>query len=92
MEQQTAIDWFVEKLLPFQLSMKDHKGTVWHYGNLTDNTYTTSFIEQAKKIEKQRIIDAILYALDEDGHTGDWKIKFANDYYDKISRQETEES
>ncbi len=34
-------------------------------------------------IEKDRIINAMLYALDEDGHTGDWKIKFVNDYYDK---------
>jgi hypothetical protein len=24
-----------------------------------------------------------MYALDEDGHTGDWKIKFAKDYYSK---------
>jgi hypothetical protein len=40
-------------------------------------------IEEANKIQKQMIIDAIMYALDEDGHTGDWKIKFANDYYEK---------
>jgi hypothetical protein len=33
--------------------------------------------------EKQSLLNAISYALDEDGHTGDWKIKFANDYYSK---------
>jgi hypothetical protein len=38
---------------------------------------------QAKEMEKERIINAMMYALDEDGHTGDWKIKFVNDYYDK---------
>jgi hypothetical protein len=27
-----------------------------------------------------------MYALDEDGHTGDWKIKFANDYYNKLNK------
>ena len=42
--------------------------------------------EQAKKIEKEQIINAIMYALDEDGHTGDWKIKFANDYYNKLNK------
>lgn len=33
--------------------------------------------------EKRNIEEAIMYALDEDGHTGDWKIKFAKDYYSK---------
>lgn len=42
--------------------------------------------EQAKRMEKEQIINAIMYALDEDGHTGDWKIKFANDYYDKLNK------
>lgn len=40
----------------------------------------------AKEMEKRQIIDAIIYSLDEDGHTGDWKIKFANDYYDKLEK------
>ena len=42
--------------------------------------------EQSKAMEKEQIINAIMYALDEDGHTGDWKIKFANDYYDKLNK------
>jgi site-specific DNA-cytosine methylase len=33
--------------------------------------------------EKRNVEDAIMYALDEDGHTGEWKIKFANDYITK---------
>jgi site-specific DNA-cytosine methylase len=37
--------------------------------------------------EKRNIEDAIMYALDEDGHTGEWKIKFAKDYITK--RHET---
>ena len=48
-------------------------------------TLHSSDLEQAKQIEKEQIIEAIMYALDEDGHTGDWKIKFANDYYKKIN-------
>lgn len=44
------------------------------------------FCEQAKAKEKKQIIDAITYALDEDGHTGDWKIKFANDYYEALNK------
>lgn len=31
--------------------------------------------------ERRNIEEAIIYALDEDGHTGDWKLKFAKDYY-----------
>jgi len=27
--------------------------------------------------------DAVLYGLDEDGHTGDWKINVAENYYIK---------
>ena len=36
--------------------------------------------------EERTIKDAIRHSLDEDGHTGDWKIKFAEDYYDKLSK------
>jgi hypothetical protein len=38
---------------------------------------------QAKEIEKQQIKDAVIYGLDEDGHTGDWKISVAQKYYNK---------
>ena len=34
--------------------------------------------------ERKRLFDAMMYALDEDGHTGDWKFKFITDYIDKI--------
>lgn len=40
-------------------------------------------IEQANEMFEEQIKHAIMYALDEDGHTGDWKIKFANDYITK---------
>lgn len=34
------------------------------------------------KVEEEKMLErAIMYALDEDGHTGDWKIKFAKKYY-----------
>ena len=41
--------------------------------------------EWFKMKEEVQLTKAIMYALDEDGHTGDWKIKFANDYYKKIN-------
>jgi len=40
--------------------------------------------------EEQMIKDAMRYALDEDGHTGDWKHKFVNDYYDLLSKAQEE--
>lgn len=33
--------------------------------------------------ERTQIEQAVMYGLDEDGHTGDWKIKVARNYYDK---------
>jgi hypothetical protein len=35
------------------------------------------------KMEMQQIQDAVIYGLDEDGHTGDWKISFAQKYYNE---------
>lgn len=35
--------------------------------------------------ERERIFNAIIYALDEDGHTGDWKVRFAKDYLKKLN-------
>lgn len=42
---------------------------------------------QLLEIEKEQIIDAMLYALDEDGHTGEWKLNFVNNYYNQILNQ-----
>jgi hypothetical protein len=45
-----------------------------------------SLVENSSEIEKKVLLEAIIYSLDEDGHTGDWKIKFANDYYEKLKK------
>jgi hypothetical protein len=45
--------------------------------------FNKSDIEQAKAMEKQQMKDAVIYGLDEDGHTGDWKISVAENYYIK---------
>ena len=37
--------------------------------------------------EKRQIIDAMMYALDEDGHTGEWKINFVETYYNKMCNE-----
>lgn len=70
-KEQSGVDWFVEELT-------------------RQNMYMYLFskeIEQAKSIEEQRIKDAIMYALDEDGHTGEWKIKFANNYINSLKQK-----
>ena len=43
-------------------------------------------VKRTKELEEEQTKRAILHSLDEDGHTGEWKIKFANDYYNKISQ------
>ena len=53
------------------------------YDELADEfVYAKSVALKLKDKERQQIIDAILYALDEDGHTGEWKLRFANAYYE----------
>lgn len=47
--------------------------------------YIQKDVEIAKQMERQRIHDAMMYALDEDGHTGEWKNRFIKDYIEKIS-------
>ena len=47
-----------------------------------------SIFKEAKKREEKMIEDAIMYSLDEDGHTGDWKLRFAHKYYKEISSNE----
>jgi hypothetical protein len=68
MAQQTAVEWLI-----------DWMGKNQYY---IDNTLLET-VEQAKEIEKQQMKDAVLYGLDEDGHTGDWKISVAENYYIK---------
>ncbi len=69
MSQQTAVEWLEQQIK----DIYDKEGKL-------PLAYTLDLVRQAKVIEEQRLKDAIMYALDEDGHTGEWKIKFANDY------------
>lgn len=34
-------------------------------------------------MEREQIQEAVLYGLDEDGHTGDWKISVAQNHYNE---------
>lgn len=38
--------------------------------------------------ERMQIEQAVMYGLDEDGHTGDWKISVARNYYDKTYKNQ----
>lgn len=71
--KETAIEWLAKEL--------EHYGDP-KYLKLEWEVFD-ELVEQAKEKEKMNIIEAILYSLDEDGHTGDWKIRFANDYVSK---------
>ena len=72
MAQQTAVEWLVNKI--YMVIPNEERN------------FLEGLKEQAKAIEEQRIKDAIMYALDEDGHTGEWKIKFANDYINNLKQ------
>ena len=47
-------------------------------------------IQEAKKLieyEKNQIAEAMMHALDEDGHTGHWKRIFIENYYSHTYKQ-----
>jgi hypothetical protein len=35
------------------------------------------------QMERDQIQDAVIYGLDEDGHTGQWKLSVAQNYYNE---------
>jgi len=78
MAQQPAVEWLFEQLVNY-ISYDDERAFKQHE-DLID------IVNKAKAIERNHIAEAIMYALDEDGHTGDWKIKFINDYYERNFR------
>ena len=55
------------------------------YENLL-NTIMRDELERSLAEEELMIKTAIMYALDEDGHTGDWKVNFAKRYYEMLKR------
>jgi hypothetical protein len=79
MAEQTAIKWLEKKIEEKAFQCQ----TEWQSGYQSALNEVIFFLEQAKAMEQQQIKDAVIYGLDEDGHTGDWKIKFVNDYYNK---------
>ena len=48
------------------------------------NEVFSNLVSSLIEKEKKQIIDAMMYALDEDGHTGEWKIRFVETYYNKM--------
>lgn len=75
MEQQTAMQHLIKWL---EAGWKDE-----------DVESIIKKCNQLLLMEKNQIIDAMLYALDEDGHTGEWKIKFVTNYYNQTFKQST---
>ena len=65
--KQTAVEWL----------MQEYKN------NPYDCMITLGIFEQALQMERLQIRYAVMYGLDEDGHTGDWKISVAENYYKK---------
>ena len=72
MEKQTAVEWLVDTIkLKYDL----------------DLYHVKKEIEQANQMFHNQIKDAVIYGLDEDGHTGDWKISVAENYYIKTYKK-----
>jgi hypothetical protein len=67
MAQQTAVEWLKSQM---ENMVDGYFGSPW-----------VEMFEQAKEMEQQQIEKAVIYGLDEDGHTGDWKISVGRKYY-----------
>ena len=65
----TAIDWLINEV---------------NSDCLNSTFIQKKLVEQAREMERQQLFDAMMYALDEDGHTGEWKVRFINDYIDNL--------
>lgn len=72
---QTAVDWLVENLKQFKLS----KG-IWNY-DWENSTYVESILEQAKQMEKEQIINAYKFGLEDEYVVG--SEKYYNETYNK---------
>ena len=68
----TAVEWIVQEV------NKDCHTSAY---------FSQELIEKAKTMEREQIINAMLHALDEDGHTGEWKLKFVTNYYNKTYKK-----
>lgn len=44
-------------------------------------------LERSLKEEEIMLKDAIHFALDEDGHTGEWRVRFAQKYYERLKNK-----
>jgi hypothetical protein len=71
MAQQTALEFLLSELDIVKLIEREKL------------TMAAEVVRQAKEMEQQQIKDAVIYGLDEDGHTGDWKISVAQKYYNE---------
>jgi hypothetical protein len=72
MKKQTAVEWLwneIDNLIPYQ--------------DINKAQQFNKLLEQAKAMEQEQIKDAVIYGLDEDGHTGYWKISVAQKYYNE---------
>jgi hypothetical protein len=66
----TAVEWLEDNLIGNPFFEQDF-------------AHNVNIFKQAKAMEKEQIKGAVMYGLDEDGHTGDWKISVAQNYYNK---------
>ena len=74
---QTALNWFLENI-----------------PNRFKNAFTNNcseLIEIAKQMEEKQLKEGMMYSLYEDGHTGDWKLRFVNDYFNRMFVQDESE-
>lgn len=47
-----------------------------------------NILDKGIQMEKEQIKNAVMYGLDEDGHTGNWKLNVTENYYNKTYKNE----
>ena len=72
----TAVEWVIKELI--------ENGNWFGFGEEIQN-----ILDKGIQIEKEQIKNAVMYGLDEDGHTGDWKMSVTENYYNKTYKDGT---
>jgi hypothetical protein len=62
----TSVEWLMEQI---------------EQQSCTCRGVSPEILAEALKMHEEELSKAMIHALDEDGHTGDWKIKWVKDYY-----------
>ena len=92
MAQQTALTQVMSDIKAYVMSLDVPNNPVYQENEiliLSCFKKAMEICEGRLAVEKEQIKNAVMYGLDEDGHTGDWKMSVTENYYNKTYKDGT---